>query len=253
MGASERLCRKPEAFGIKPPVEAQLDGEERTLDLVIIEDLRREGLDPLLIPELVVHLARQDAPLQCWVVKPPTEPVRLNNHTSTRLRRGFERRVSALDHNEPVRLHVTPTRHEKGRALLLIRRVYELACQEHHGEGPTKIERLDVGKDSLRSSNVSKHLWGLVHANNRVAELHETMRYAARTAAEFQDLSRRGNCRVHDLGLAFGWCERIKLNRAPVRRVWSRRTHGSPSLEGRFGGKCTRVRFPLRDPARVVS
>ena len=94
MGTSKRLCRKPEGFGIEPPVEAQLDGEERTPDLVIIEDLRREGLDPLLIPELVVHLAGQDSPLQYWVVKPPTEPMRLNNHTSTRITRGFERRGS---------------------------------------------------------------------------------------------------------------------------------------------------------------
>jgi hypothetical protein len=47
---------------------------------------------------------------------------------------------------------------------------------------------------------------------------------------------------MHDLGLAFGRRERIQLNRAPVWRAWSRRTHGSPSLDGRI----VRAPGPLR-------
>jgi len=227
---SERLCRKPEAFGIEPPVEAQLNSDELTLDLVIVEDLRREGLDPLSIPKLVVHLAREDASFHPRVVEPPVEPVSLDDHVGVRVRRGRKRRRGPLDHYDPIGSHVTPTRRQKDRALLPIRRVHELACQEHHGEGPTEIKRLDIGEDDRCSSNVRKHLRRLVHADNGVAELHEPMRDAACTAAEFQDLRTWRNGGVHDFRLAGGRGECVQLNRATVRRAWSRRTHGFASL-----------------------
>ena len=113
-GLLEGHCRKPKAFGIKPLVEAQLDGNELTLDLVIIEDLRREGLDPLSLPKLVVHLAMKNATFQPWILEPPTEPVCLDDHVSIRVRRGRKSRGGPLDKDNPVRLYVTPTRPQKG-------------------------------------------------------------------------------------------------------------------------------------------
>lgn len=154
---SERHCRKPKAFGIKPLDDVQLDSNELTLDLVIIEDLRREGLDPLSLPKLVVHLAMKNASFQPWIMEPPTESVSLDDHVSIRVRRGRKPRRGPLDNDNPVRLYVKPTRPQKGRTPLPIGRVQELACQEHDGECPAQIKRLDIGEECLCSSNIREH------------------------------------------------------------------------------------------------